>query len=843
MAENDTQMNNDQPVAEAASRWTTVLMGIAALFATGGFGMLFSLWWQSDAPNAQETLELASRMYVGGRPVVAGDLAKTVELDPEEDAELIPLRDFLIGAGGIARADEMPEENARRRLLHDCAARLSSVATKGFPPGRESEGNRLLGESLYRVGRYDEAAEALRRAINRDRSLARRVLPVLASAELRAPSRAPADSLETVDRYLSDATLTGEQRRDAELVRIRSLLQLDRWADAESTIQQALARLRPAEDTLRKEAADFADQLLLLEAAVAIDRAISRYGARPAADAEEDRSAAKQELAEPLEKLEELQRTATPTVAARARLWMAKALLCQGQLEPALAELTMVRQQRPFGAEGILGGLEEIKLLAGQGRGSEATQTTRYLIRELGHPEHFDPTLITFEEFKQQLRDVIQRLQTEGQYESAIDIARSLPPIFPPGEALVQEGIGYRQWAEATADAGNRGDAEVSPAARQRFRAAGDAFAEAAELGFDTEGYLPALWSAIEAYQQGRHFARSIELLKPYLHYEQRRRRPRGLVAHGRALLAAGDAEEAIDSLTHCIVEHPRDPLRYDARLLAAHAHAELGQLDEARRLLRDNLDDGELTPRSPAWRDSLFTLGELLYRQGYEKHLLAEQATGQRKLDMMRENQPVLLDALRYLNEAVERYWPIPRAVSAAYLTARTHRMAAQWPNLESQSPEILNAAQRALRAKADAALQSALDEFTRLANHLAERDADEPLAEKEQTMLRNCLMGQADTMRMLDRYKDAAEAYQAISLRYMNQPTALEALLAQARCAKALGRKQESELLIRQANLVLQRIPDEWDPRFEEMTRYDREGWEKLLAWMTGRIENPGV
>ncbi|MCG8651776.1 MAG: tetratricopeptide repeat protein, partial [Pirellulales bacterium] len=342
------------------------------------------------------------------------------------------------------------------------------------------------------------------------------------------------------------------------------------------------------------------------------------------------------------------------------------------------------------------------------------------------------------------VRNAIDRLRGHGKYEQAIDTARSLPPLFKQSEALLQEGIGFREWAAQTIVDGTEINGEVtrsaSKLARSRYRAAGDAFAAAAQLQFDTPQFLSTQWSAIDAYQKGRHFTQSIELLEPYLRYEERRRQPRGLVAFGRALLAVGRPRKAIDALTNCVIEFPRDPLRYNARLLAAQAHADLGQLDDAQTLLMENLQDGTLTPKSAVKRDSLFTLGELLYRRGYENHLQAVRATGAAKIDLLRTNQPILEEAIRRLDEAVIRYWPMPRAESAAYLSARTHVLASHWPRLEATLPSVLDAARRTLRAQANTALTTALDGFANLRRHLSEREEEHRLPNKEESMLRNC-------------------------------------------------------------------------------------------------------
>ncbi|MCH5375178.1 MAG: hypothetical protein JJ992_14495, partial [Planctomycetes bacterium] len=290
-------------------------------------------------------------------------------------------------------------------------------------------------------------------------------------------------------------------------------------------------------------------------------------------------------------------------------------------------------------------------------------------------------------------------------------------------------------------------------------------------------------------------------------------------------------------------VEYPRDPLRYDARLLAALAYAEKSDVENAKRLLQDNLQDGELTPQSPAWRDSLMTLGELLYQRGYRNHLAAQQSTPSEQLQRLRDNQPILEEAIRRLDEAVERYWPVPRAAAAAYLAAKTREMSSQLPRVESELPEILDAARRALQHQADQQLEVSLDGFVRLRRHLARQEEDRRLPETEQSLLRNCLMAEADVLRDMNRVEEASSAYRMVELRYMNEPTALEAIMGRIACARALGRSREAELLVRQANAVLQRIPREMDEQFVMTTRYDRPGWEDYLGWMNQRITPRGV
>ena len=861
---NEEEPGNPPVASSRRDLMVTIGMMAAAAVAIGGFGLLFSMWWQAEISDKYEILRIASQEYIAGREIVAGELAAGVtfeeeaetdeesEADPEplseaEQAALeerqkwIRLRDFLVGAGKAARAQSSEERRDRRRLYQEAIPHLQKVRDAGFPPGRESEGNRLLGLTLFEVGRYEESARAFEAAIAGDPTLERELLPTLARAQLDSAKPASADALAIMDRFLRNGNLPEESRREGVLLRIRALIDLKRWPAAEEALRAADLVEPSSELQQQIQEAEFRDQLKLLGAILRIQQAIDQFGPRPT-DEYQDRSAASEFLESPLRALVEVEREAFPKAAAQSRIWSARGLLVLGDVEGALNHLTIVRQARPFEAEAVVGGLEEIELLAEQGRGIEMLQTTRYVMRELSDETGYDASLMPFDEFKRRMRGAIDSLRQRGEFRHAIDAARSLPPVFPRSDALLQEALGFREWAASTLADGTDISGQVARSAsilaRSRYRAAGDAFAEAAQLEFNTPQFIPTQWLAIEAYQDGRHFSRSIALLEPYLRYEERRRLPRGLIAQGRALLAVGKPEKAIDALTTCIVEFPRDPLQYDARLLAALAHADLGNLDGAKTLLTENLQDGALTPQNQIWQDSLFTLGELLYQRGHRNFLVAQRQAPEERLKLLGENQPVLREAVRRLDEAVQRYWPLPRAEEAAYLSARAHVLASHWPRLEAESPDVLDAARRALRAQTDQELQTALEGFAYLKQHMIRREEEHRLPEKEQAMLRNCYLAEADTLREMKRWEEAATAYRTVSLRFMNEPPALEAILGQARCAKDLGRVRESELLIRQAAVVLSRIPNEWNGRFEETTRLDRDGWTRLLTWMNNRI-----
>ena len=104
---------------------------------------------------------------------------------------------------------------------------------------------------------------------------------------------------------------------------------------------------------------------------------------------------------------------------------------------------------------------------------------------------------------------------------------------------------------------------------------------------------------------------------------------------------------------------------------------------------------------------------------------------------------------------------------------------------------------------------------------------------------ILRNCYFGEADALSSLGRYQEAIDAYRNAASFYVNQPEALEALVEIVACQKKLGKDQEAQKVLRQAQQVLQRIPASQDGRFVSATRGNRAEWQQKLDWMSQQYQ----
>ena len=225
--------------------------------------------------------------------------------------------------------------------------------------------------------------------------------------------------------------------------------------------------------------------------------------------------------------------------------------------------------------------------------------------------------------------------------------------------------------------------------------------------------------------------------------------------------------------------------------------------LKQAEAFLQDNLNGEQLTPASKEWRDSLFALGELLH-------------------NVSRHHE-----AIRRLDEALERYPDAPQATLARYLLADSLRRLAM--DLRTDlGKEISSTARGERTGESGRLLQRAAETYALLRDDLGRRDA-EALTPLEKAVLRNSRFALGDAYFQLERYPEALRAYQSAANHYAASPVALDAYLQIANVYRRMNRPVEARTSLEQARLALRRIPPA--ARFEQTTNYDRKQWGELL------------
>jgi tetratricopeptide (TPR) repeat protein len=842
-------MNQDELAEEGTasaaaggiSNISLAMLLLAGIAAAGAFATLFTVWYRNRAPDSAATLRIAMDEYAAGRFEVAQRLAESVTPDKTEQPELYRQQAFLRGVAGVRLAEQVENERTRRRALYETLPPLTWLRSNGYPPGRAAEGLRALGLALRTLGRYEKAIEPLEEALRENPTYELTLLLPLAECCLRAGGANLGRSSQAVDRLLTLENFPQTVRQRALLLRAKIETELGEWQGARETLAEIDEEAMQVPVALQRAQVGLAEAEQLLRTAQ-----LQGEAAPPPAT---------ELLDEVIAIASDVARRGEDADHAAARLLTAMAYRLSGDRERALSGFATVRQNNKLPPESVAAAMEEIELLVEMGNFADALLTARTVIRDIGEPELFDPKWMSLEELRTRMELIAAAMRNAGAFAESIELAQRLPPIVEPARSLEMQAESHRRWGEqlsrqAAAESDASRARELRVGARQQYRAAGETYAEVARQRFTEADYVKYLWLAIENYQRGRDFEESLEWLGDYLRYEDRSLLPRGLLAKGRALLALGRLEEALQPLGDCVGEFPRDALRYDARLLMAQTQLELGMVESATELLDANLNDGFLAPDSPVFRDSLFALGEALYRDGLRDHLeLTEpRADGSQvapgatptaaQADAFAANQQQIERAIEHLENARYRdrkFDALDRARRASYLLGEAHRLAAFWPEVQAADPETIETTRRQLNVQRTQHLRKANREFMALKSELTSRmEAQGRLTEGERAMLRNCFLAVADTLFELGELRLAAEAYQSVTQEYMNEPLALEAMLQQSLCYDRLGEQAASQRIYQQAADVLKRIPEEQNANFAKTTRYNRPQWEELIGWL---------
>ncbi|MEM6690377.1 MAG: tetratricopeptide repeat protein [Planctomycetota bacterium] len=861
-----------------SDRSLTILLAATGLIATSGLALLGARLWTYGALSPDQTLDLALKQLVAGRPITAAELAESIDRDAlagsqsiidgeaesesppdgepamradDEGAEKPPsekqrLHDYLIALGNHARAAKADSTSERRQFLQDTILTLNEFSESDFPTGRLSEGLLTRGDSYEQLGEFPEAAESLQRALTLDPRLKRDHLIKLARSQLKSPGKGN-EAIDSLRSFLANDSLSFNAIRDARVLLAEAYLEFKRFDDAEALIGLMRQVVIPPNLT-DSEALDYREIVELTDCRMVLERLLNQASKEMRVTdtsiviREPDEIASANSL---IDRLKRLQREGTDSTIAEASLMAGTIYQALEQSELALNEFNAIRAQRPFSGTSLRGALKEMEQYAEEGRGIEVLQTTRYLMREVGGIQGFDASQLPYGQFRKRILGVMAKLRENTQYEPALAVAQSLQPLFQRGDTLKQQGLTYREWADDTSmranEASDDPNSELNREARQLYRNAGVKFAGAAQQLFDDAEYTDLQWSAIENFQAGHHFERALRLLEEYTRYENRNRQARASLAFARSALATDRIDEAIERLEDCIIDHPRDPQIYEARWLLAMAYGEQEEFDKAEDLLLENLEGGILTPEAPTWRDSEFALGQILYRRATLEALRDRQPNAIARANPtnadpipMGQRLTLATRSLKYLDDAAMNRYPTDKqAFPARYSAAKLRELASDWYAEASQETNLLESTRRDLMGRSTRMRDQSVAAYQGLRRELMNLEDERGLSAPEQKILRNTYFGIAQAHRDAGRYDKAAEYYQDCELRFASKPIVLEAIMGRAGCMLQLNRQKLAEQLIRKALDALQRIPDSSDPEFLATTRFGRDDWNRYLTW----------
>lgn len=779
----------------AANRLRAALVAGACVASVAGVVVGWVAIAAGGPAGPPVTLEMALEKLDLGAYDDAREMANRLKEQADLPMDELGGPAFVLGAAAARQAEQTWSKDKTRYYL--LAARyLEEARDRGFPSPRQAEGLYLLGRSLYLSGQIPASRPVLLEALKLNKRRKTEIHGLLAEAYLRDANPMLERALAENTLYLSDGRLARDERHRGLVQRARILLRLDR-AD------QCNAALEKVPDDAKNQA----------DAIVIRGRMLMREGqlikGNPDATAEEQLEARRKYQAARETFLRAQGRDTLSTQATGKAMYLTGICYVElGEYGAALAQFARTSKLYEELPEGLAASFQEAELSRQLGRDKEAMAGYRRVLDTITRPENFSNPWLTLEALRNRVLDTYQHYLKIESFDIALQLTKHLHPLLPRERTVELTAEVHRSWGDALLQRATHLPPEKVAAtgqqARAQLRRAGRIYWRLAEMQVATRRYSDHLWNSAGAYLRGQDYIGAVGALRRYLKAETRRRHPQALVNLGEAMLALNQIDRALEALEECYEFHGRDPVSYRARLLAAKAHLEEGNSQQAESLLRENLSGEYLTPDSREWRDSLFALGQLLRAE---------------------RRYP---EAIQKLEEAVERYPDDPQALPARYAIADTYHQAAldARRKLEQDLPGAVRAAHsRQIREYFDAALQK----HDQLRVILNRRQETGELAPREKLMLRNCYFAIAEVHFHLGEYDTAIKAYSTATNRYQSQPAVMLAYVQMANAYRRLDKPVEARATIEQAKAVLGRMKDE--SLFAETTNYNRRQWEELL------------
>lgn len=796
------------------------------LLVIGGLAAATSALLPDPPKSAKELLKeafvhLDAGNYKEARRLAGQSRTAPGAASPADGATLLVLGTAL---AADARQDLNPTQ---RRTLSLIAARyLEEARFQGVPKGRETDARLLLGRCLHDGERYAAAIPVLRDLQIEDPQQLQLVHQLLADCYLRIDPPALDKALVENQKLLASPGLSKHEQELARLQQAEILMQQKQWDEA----QTALAAI-PESSTVHATAT-------LLTARVALRDV--RQQALQDGPTDPDFSAQCEALLAELQRLQESD-SAAPDVVAQAQLLSALCLLGQKQETAALTQLSRVRRAFAGRPEALVAMLFEAEMLQEDGDATASLALYERLLHEAGSADAYHNPLLPLKELDARLTQAFDLYLAKNDYSEAATLAEATGPLLSEVRRCELLARAHRAWGQhlvktAPEELAPRKVTEAE--ARDHFREAAAQMEKLAQLRIATRHYLDDLAASAQYYLEGHGFRQAVRVYRTLLRQAPSNLRPAALSGLGEALLSMGDPAAALRELNECCEMYPNHPATYHARFLAAQALEEQGKTAEAKQLLSDNLYKYSLTPQSADWRDSLFALGNLIYREAilYEARSRAEGVDSD-DLDRRRSALIVLdqahslfRESLKILSEAVKRYPEAPQSIEARYRIAECYRHAAKWPR-KRLSIITIETTRVSLHRQMQQDLQAAVEAYSQLISLLGD-DKEPYRSPLERSILRNAYFARGDALFDLGRYDDAIKAYSAATNRFQHEPEALEAYVQIAACYRRLNRPVEARGTLEQARVVLSRIKSDAD--FLRTTCNTREQWSELLNWL---------
>jgi tetratricopeptide (TPR) repeat protein len=429
-------------------------------------------------------------------------------------------------------------------------------------------------------------------------------------------------------------------------------------------------------------------------------------------------------------------------------------------------------------------------------------------------PKGYESTLLPVAEARGICEAACQAFCKADEFESARRLALLYEKLALPGRVPLLLAHVADGWAEHLFNQSRSPNPEESARRLAQARAqqveAGMAYEALAACAPTVADRADALWQSADRYIKAAEDERGLNVLDRLTALEvPDTRRAEAYLLMGGVHQAHQEEPQARDAYRKCVEYDKEGTFAYRARYQLAEIEMARGKLEEAERILEQNLNLMMAAPDAEAQEKTYGALANLEFRRGNYR-----------------------LAAIR-LRAALERYPTSPRALAERQLLADCYR------RLAVEETQAAGHTSRWLDPHAESQyrqwLKMAAANYQKLKDDLLARQTAEGLAPADEEVLRRAEFDEAECRFELgtDNFGDAIRLYEVLAARYHHRAECLDALAQVTQCYWMRGQADKALETLNRIRAALKDMDDAAISRSK--VRDSRHGWEDWLAKAT--------
>lgn len=471
--------------------------------------------------------------------------------------------------------------------------------------------------------------------------------------------------------------------------------------------------------------------------------------------------------------------------------------------------------------------LGELYLAGGAAEAQAVLDTWTKALENVRIASDYDNKLLGLDKARDLFDNACRYYLENQEYERTQQIAELYKKIAPAGvaeERLAQAAEAFaHDLKEAAQDlAGPEAKTKLEEA-RTQFRKAGAGYEQAASVRSE-EGQAEVYWLSARCYLAAKDFSRAGTVLDKFVNLgKDETRLAEAWLELAQVQLAQNNKERARAAYYKCI-EFPQTPFAFRARYQLALEEIDKKNYEQARSILKQNLENPSPTLDREAHELSLYKMGRLM-------------------LQMQNYDQACL-----YLKEATRQYPQNPDVLEVRQQLADAYRKLAEQAKKKLDTAQGDDAKSHHQRTRGQW-LEQAAAGFQGLADELEAKGRSKALSDKDRAMLRSALFGAADLRFDLNDFPEALRRYQLLQEKYPKQVEGLIACQRIWRCVGVMVETPEQAKAVRATAIVaIKRAQDDLDsmpansPAFDGgMGVWRKEDWQTWLRWVSDQLSPP--